>query len=369
MHFVSRADFDELLRCADRYKAADLHLGPGRAPIIRVAQGLIEMVEYPHPLSTADMDIMLEIAARSPTGPSSVQALDDLDFTYIPARTAGLAESNVSVYRVNASLSLEGIRLVMRRLPSAPPTLEQIEAPEAYVNVLKNQRQGLVLVTGPTGSGKSTTLAAGVRYLLESGSGLHFITLENPVEYRYTTVNQMGSYITQRELNRSLKDFKVGMKSALRQDPDVILVGELRDLETIRLAMEAAETGHLVFATTHVTDVASTISRMIQMFPKEEQVAARVQLLGALRFVICQRLLPAVPNGRVAAREFLEFTPALRRELIELDPSNMMTRLIDATTQYGISMMDAIRNIHKEGRISDDKLREWELILQEESHG
>lgn len=365
MDFTTREDFDNFLTFAENYKAADIHLGPGRPPILRTSLGLQEMQEYPLPLSKPDMENLADILYRSETASSSVQALDDLDFTYTPARKASNKSKASSIYRVNVSNTIMGIRIVMRRLPAMPPTLADIMAPEAYIEILKTQRQGLVLVTGPTGSGKSTTLAAGVRFLLESGTGLHFITLENPVEYRYDGVEQKNAYITQRELHRSLKDFTVGMKSALRQDPDVILVGELRDLETIRLAMEAAETGHLVFATTHVTDVSSTVSRIIQMFPKEEQTAARVQLLSSLRFVICQRLLEAVPSGRVAAREYLEFTPSLRRELIELDPGGLTAKLIESTNTVGVSMIQAIRDLEQMGKITADKLREWELALQE----
>lgn len=370
MYYTSRQDLDELLRACDANDAADLHLGPGRPPIMR-AQGRLQQVPgYPQDLTTADMDLILEFACRSATGPSSVQSLDDMDFAYIPSK-AGMDDSQqISVYRVNAGMTIEGIRMVFRRLPSLPPTIQDIAAPDPYVNILNTQRQGLVLVTGPTGSGKSTTLAAGIRHLIEGDNSLHIITLENPVEYRYTSLNQDAAYVTQRELNRSLKTFEVGMKSALRQDPDIILVGEMRDLETMRMAMEAAETGHLVFGTVHTTDVASTISRIVQMFPKEEQTAARVQLLSSLRFIICQRLLPRQPKGRVAAREYLEFTPSLRKRLLEMDPGTLYNQLVTATDTQGVTMMRAVKEIHTNGLISDDELRRWELILQEEaSHG
>lgn len=369
MYYTSRSDLDELLRACDANDAADLHLGPGRPPIMR-AQGRLQQVPgYPQDLTTADMDLILEFACRSATGPSSVQSLDDMDFAYIPSK-AGIQDDSlqISVYRVNASMTIEGIRMVFRRLPSMPPTIQDIAAPEPYVQILNTQRQGLVLVTGPTGSGKSTTLAAGIRHLIEGDNSLHIITLENPVEYRYTGLDQDAAYVTQRELNRSLKSFEIGMKSALRQDPDIILVGEMRDLETMRMAMEAAETGHLVFGTVHTTDVASTISRIVQMFPKEEQTAARVQLLSSLRFVICQRLLPRVPKGRVAAREYLEFTPPLRKRLLEMDPGTLYNALMSETDANGITMIRAVKDIHRTGLISDDELRRWELILQEESH-
>ena len=366
--FTSRADLDDLLKRALDADASDVHLGPGYPPKMRCDGKFKYISGYPNELTTSDMDIILENAYRSATGPSSVQGLEDLDFSYAPARSLKKTEDkNNSLYRVNASSCTQGIRMVFRRLPAEPPTFEQIEAPDAFMNVLKHQRQGLILVTGPTGSGKSTTLAAGVRYLLEAGHSLHIITLENPVEFRYDSLDLDAAYITQRELNRSLKDFTVGMKSALRQDPDVILVGEMRDLETIRLAMEAADTGHLVLGTVHTTDVPSTISRIVQMFPTEEQVAARVQLLGSLRFILCQRLLPRKPKKRVAAREYLELTPSLRSQLIELPPGKLVNALADATLTQGITMMNAVRDLHNKDLITDEVLHSWELILQEES--
>lgn len=369
MYYTSRADLDALLRTCDAADAADLHLGPSRPPVMRAQGKLQEVPGYPNDLTTADMDLILEFACRSATGPSSVQSLDDMDFAYIPAITNEVRQNKSSVYRVNAGMTIEGIRMVFRRLPSEPPTIQQIKAPAPYVSILDSQRQGLILVTGPTGSGKSTTLAAGIRHLIEGNNSLHIITLENPVEYRYTGLNQDAAYVTQRELNRSLKNFTVGMKSALRQDPDIILVGEMRDLETMRMAMEAAETGHLVFGTVHTTDVASTISRIVQMFPTEEQTAARVQLLSSLRFIICQRLLPKLGGGRVAAREYLEFTPQLRKHLLELGPGVLFNELQEATALEGLTMMAAVRSIYDEGSITPEELRRWELILQEESKG
>ncbi len=365
MYYTSRADLDALLKACDAADAADLHLGPSRPPIMR-AQGRLQQVPgYPYDLTTADMDLILEFACRSATGPSSVQALDDMDFAYLPAITNDVNQGKLSVYRVNAGMTIEGIRMVFRRLPSEPPTLQQIAAPQPYIDILDSQRQGLILVTGPTGSGKSTTLAAGIRHLIEGDNSLHIITLENPVEYRYTGLNQDAAYVTQRELGRSLKNFTIGMKSALRQDPDIILVGEMRDLETMRMAMEAAETGHLVFGTVHTTDVAATISRIVQMFPTEEQQAARVQLLSSLRFIIAQQLLPKLGGGRVAAREFLEFTPDLRKKLLELNPATLFNELKDATALEGITMMGAVRANYDKGLITPEELRRWELILQE----
>lgn len=366
--FASREDLDGLLKRALDADASDVHLGPGYPPKMRVDGKFKYVPGFPNELTMSDMDVILESAYRSATGPASVQGLEDLDFSYAPARTLKKdGEKNNSFYRVNASLCTRGIRMVFRRLPDVPPRHEEIEAPESFMNVLRTQRQGLILVTGPTGSGKSTTLAAGIRYLLEAGHSLHIITLENPVEFRYDALDLDAAYITQRELNRSLKDFTVGMKSALRQDPDVILVGEMRDLETIRLALEAADTGHLVLGTVHTTDVPSTISRIIQMFPTEEQVAARVQLLGSLRFILCQRLLPRKPRKRVAAREYLELTPSLRSSLIEMHPGQLVNALAQATATQGLTMMSCVKDLFARDLITEETLKDWEMILQEES--
>lgn len=367
MHFISREDIDNLLQICKDYGASDLHIGPGRPPMMRVHGDLEDVPGYPDDLTSADMDIILEKTYKSATGPAAVQGMTDLDFSYEPSKSLIRGkEKNESVYRVNAGATIEGIRMVFRQLPSIPPTMEEIGAPEIYRHILATQRQGLVLVTGPTGSGKSTTLAAGIRSMLEGGNSIHVITLENPVEFRYTQVETDKAYVTQRELGRSMKSFDVGMKSALRQDPDVILVGEMRDLETMKLAMEAAETGHLVFGTVHTTDVASTLSRIVQMFPTNAQNAARVQLLSSLRFVMCQRLLPKVPKGRVAAREMLEFTPELRSQFIEMEPGKLVNSLINAVRDSGTPMMRAIDELRDAGLISADEHRKNAMILQEE---
>lgn len=366
--FTNREDLDDVLKRALDADASDVHLGPGYPPKMRVDGKFKYIPGFPNELTQSDMDVILESAYRSATGPATVQGLEDLDFSYAPARKSSRdAPKNNSFYRVNAGLCSRGIRMVFRRLPDIPPQPHEIEAPAAFMDVLRTQRQGLVLVTGPTGSGKSTTLAAGIRYLLEAGHSLHIITLENPIEFRYDALDLDAAYITQRELNRSLKDFPTGMKSALRQDPDVILVGEMRDLDTIRLALEAADTGHLVLGTVHTTDVPSTISRMIQMYPTEEQVAARVQLLGSLRFILCQRLLPRKPKKRVAAREYLELKPSLRSALIEMPPGELVNALATATAETGLTMMSCIKDLHGRDLITDETLADWEMILQEES--
>ncbi len=364
--FNSREDLDRLLRTLDQYNGADVHLGPERPPVFRVAGDLTPVPEYPENLTSVDMEIILEHAFRNAMGPSAVQSLDDLDFSYIPGqRMDTTIDNRPSLYRVNAGMSSVGIRMVFRRLAAMPPTLSQVDAPQTFVEVLETQRQGLILVTGPTGSGKSTTLAAGIRHLIESNFSLHIITLENPIEYRYAALNMDKCYVTQRELQRSLKNFSTGMRSALRQDPDVILVGELRDLETMRLALEAAETGHLVLATVHTSDIPSTISRIVQAFPTSEQTAARVQLLSSLRYVVTQRLLPSIgPTKRVAARETLVFTPESRQLLLEMDPAEVYNKLGEEVEQRGVSMMAAVDKLYTRGLLSQEEHRKMELELQ-----
>jgi twitching motility protein PilT len=368
MDFTQRSDLDKLLDAIVKHKASDLHIGPGRRPVMRLHGKLQEIPGYEKILTQTDMDHILEKAYRSPTGPSAVQAMDDLDFSYVPATSheRDALTDLAARYRVNAVSCVLGTRMVFRRLPPKPPALAEISVPEACTSIVRTMRQGMILVTGPTGSGKSTTLAAWVRDLLEMGDSLHILTLENPVEFRYDDVDMNAAYITQRELGSSMKDFKSGIKSALREDPDVILVGEMRDMDTIHLAMEAAETGHLVLGTVHTTDVATTVSRIVQVYPPEQQQAARVQLVGSLRMVVCQRLLPSTDGKRAAAREHLIFTPSIRNELLTLPHELISSRLYDITRESGVTMSQSITDLYKENKISQDEHIKWMAILQEE---
>lgn len=241
---------------------------------------------------------------------------------------------NLARFRVNAFNSNRGPAAVFRTIPSDVLTLEDLGAPEIFKQISDNPR-GLVLVTGPTGSGKSTTLAAMVDYINQTKHH-HVLTIEDPIEFVHD--NKL-SLINQREVHRDTHSFSNALRSALREDPDVILVGELRDLETIRLAMTAAETGHLVFGTLHTTSAPKTIDRIIDVFPGEEKDMIRSMLSESLRAVISQTLIKKVGGGRVAAHEIMLATPAIRN-LIREDKIAQMYSSIQTGASQGMQTMD-----------------------------
>ena len=354
MYFTSRKDLDTLLQVADTYHAADVHLGPGRPPMLRGHGELFPIKEYTKELTAADMDMLLEFASRTPTGPSTVQSLEDMDFAYIPAMSTSVDSDIPSVYRVNAGMTIEGIRMVFRRLPALPPTIHDIQAPDPYVNILNTQRQGLVLVTGPTGSGKSTTLAAMINYINENHPA-HILTIEDPIEFVHQSKKAL---VNQRELHEHTHSFANALKSALREDPDVILVGEMRDPETIGLALTAAETGHLVFGTLHTTGAAKTVDRIVDVFPAGEKEMVRSMLSESLRAVISQTLLKTKDgSGRVAAHEIMLSTPAVRN-LIRENKIAQISSVMQTGQQYGMQTLDqCLQNLVRRNQISVDMAR------------
>jgi twitching motility protein PilT len=245
---------------------------------------------------------------------------------------------NLARFRVNAFNSNRGPAAVFRTIPSDVLTLEDLGAPDIFKTISDNPR-GLVLVTGPTGSGKSTTLAAMVDYINQTKHH-HILTIEDPIEFVHD--NKL-SLINQREVHRDTHSFSNALRSALREDPDVIVVGELRDLETIRLAMTAAETGHLVFGTLHTTSAPKTIDRIIDVFPGEEKDMVRSMLSESLRAVISQTLLKKIGGGRVAAHEIMIGVPAIRN-LIREDKIAQMYSSIQTGASHGMQTMDQCLN-------------------------
>lgn len=366
MSFLTRDDLDKLLQKIIDLEASDLHLCPGRPPIMRL-HGILQGIDgFPQTISSHDMEIILAAAYRSTTGPAEAQSGKDLDFSYELKRGNEQDHKKRARFRVNGGMSLVGLRMVFRRLPNEIPSLDTINVPVQCTKTINEMRQGLILVTGPTGSGKTTTLASWVDHLIDLNDSLHILTLENPIEFRYDEKEMGNTFVTQRELDTSMKSFEVGMKSALRQDPDVILVGEMRDMETIHLALEAAETGHLVLGTVHTTDVPSTITRIVQVYPALEQQAARVQLIGSIRMIVCQRLLKSRDGKRVAAREYLTFTPALRNELLMAAPAETAKKLYQMTRDFGMSMSDSVKDLYRTQKISKNEFLRQMAILQED---
>ena len=249
-------------------------------------------------------------------------------------------------FRINLYRSIEGLDAAVRIIPRDVPTCDGLGLPEA-VRKLAELKSGLVLITGVTGSGKSSTLAAVINEINRSRA-VHILTLEDPVEYKFVSDK---SLIHQREVGRDTDSFLSGLRAALREDPDVICVGELRDLETIAIAVTAAETGHLVFATLHTRGAAETVNRITDVFPEQQQQQIRVQLAGSLQAVVSQQLLPDRRGGRTAAFEIMIVTPALRN-LIREGKTQQMGSYIQTGSQYGMQTMEAaVEKLKREGKI------------------
>ncbi|HWX02584.1 type IV pilus twitching motility protein PilT [Collimonas sp.] len=318
-------DISELLAFSVKNKASDLHLSAGLPPMIRV-HGDVRRINLP-PLEHKDVHSMIYDIMNDGQRKAYEEHLE-CDFSFeIP----GLAR-----FRVNAFNQDRGAAAVLRTIPSTVLTLEQLNAPRIFAELSLKPR-GLVLVTGPTGSGKSTTLAAMVNHVNENEYA-HILTIEDPIEF----VHQSNKcLINQREVGPHTHSFSNALRSALREDPDVILVGELRDLETIRLAMTAAETGHLVFGTLHTSSAAKTIDRIVDVFPAEEKEMVRAMLSESLQAVISQSLLKTKDgSGRVAAHEIMLGTPAIRNLIRESKVAQMYSA-IQTGSNMGMQTLDS----------------------------
>jgi twitching motility protein PilT len=329
-------DITELLHFSVQHKASDLHLSAGVAPTIRV-DGEMRSLNI-DPLDHKDVHALVYDIMNDKQRKEYEENLE-ADFSFeVP---------NLARFRVNAFVQNRGAGAVFRTIPSEVLSLEQLGAPPIFKQISDNPR-GLVLVTGPTGSGKSTTLAAMINYINESKRH-HILTIEDPIEFVHQ--NKL-SLINQREVHRDTLGFENALRSALREDPDVILVGEMRDLETIRLAMTAAETGHLVFGTLHTTSAPKTIDRIIDVFPAEEKAMVRSMLSESLRAVISQCLLKKIGGGRVAAHEIMMGVPAIRN-LIREDKIAQMYSVIQTGMAHGMQTMDqALQNVVNSGLVT-----------------
>ena len=301
-------DIAQLLAFSAKNKASDLHLSAGLPPMIRI-HGDMRRINVP-PLTHQDVHSMVYDIMSDGQRKVYEENLE-VDFSFeIPG---------LSRFRVNAFNQNRGASAVFRTIPSKVLSLDDLKAPAVFADLAMKPR-GLVLVTGPTGSGKSTTLAAMVNHRNENDMG-HILTVEDPIEFVHESKK---SLINQRELGPHTHSFANALKSALREDPDVVLVGELRDLETIRLALTAAETGHLVFGTLHTSSAAKTIDRVVDVFPSDEKEMVRTMLSESLEAVISQTLLKTRDgSGRIAAHEIMIATPAIRHLIRENKISQM----------------------------------------------
>jgi twitching motility protein PilT len=335
-------DITDLLIFSQKNKASDLHLSTGSPPILRIHG---DMIPYKGtPLAANELKEML-YSIMTEQQRSEYERELELDF----AISIG---ANYR-FRVNCFNNLNGPAAVMRSIPTEIISLDQLGAPDIFKK-LAQLHKGLLLVTGPTGSGKSTTLAAIVNHI-NAEMSKHIITIEDPVEFVHTSKK---SLINQREVGRSTKSFAKALKSALREDPDVILVGELRDIETIQLALTAAETGHLVFATLHTSSAPKTIDRIIDVFPSEDKEMVRAMLSVSLEAVIAQTLLKRKAGGRVAAHEIMLGTGAVRN-LIREGKIPQLYSLMQMSRKIGMCIMkDSINGLVEDGIITEQVARE-----------
>jgi twitching motility protein PilT len=335
-------DISELLSFSVKNKASDLHLSAGLPPMIRV-HGDVRRINLP-PLDHKDVHRMIYDIMND--GQRKVyEEMLEIDFSFaIP----GLAR-----FRVNAYNQERGAAAVLRTIPSKILSLEELHCPKIFTDLALKPR-GLVLVTGPTGSGKSTTLAAMVNHVNETDYG-HILTIEDPIEFVHDSKKCL---INQREVGPHTLSFSAALRSALREDPDVILVGELRDLETIRLALSAAETGHLVFGTLHTSSAAKTIDRIIDVFPGDEKEMVRAMLSESLQAVISQTLLKTKDgSGRVAAHEIMVGTPAIRNLIREAKIAQMYSA-IQTGSNMGMQTLDSnLTDLVKRNVISNSAAR------------
>ena len=335
-------EITDLLLLTQKYKASDLHLSSCNPPIMRI-QG--DMVPHASPaISPEDLKDML-YSIMTDEQRSAYERDYELDFA--------ISIGDNCRFRVNAFNTLNGPAAVMRTIPTEIQSLDALKAPDIFKR-LSLLHKGLILVTGPTGSGKSTTLAAMVDYI-NSDFAKHIITIEDPVEFVHQSKK---SLINQREVGKDTKSFARALKSALREDPDVILVGELRDIETIQLALTAAETGHLVFGTLHTSSAPKTVDRIIDVFPANEKEMVRAMLSVSLEAVITQTLLKRIGGGRVAAHEIMLGTGAVRN-LIREGRIPQIYSLMQVSSKIGMTIMkDSIKNLVENGTISEETAAE-----------
>ncbi|MDX6646519.1 MAG: twitching motility protein PilT [Miltoncostaeaceae bacterium] len=329
-------DFADLITIVTERGASDLHLTVGAPPVIRLNGSLLRL-DLPVLRPQDTRELIYGILNQDQR--QRLEENLEIDFAYaVPARGR---------FRVNAYYQRAALGAALRAVPTAMKTVEELHLPSSLREWVTKPR-GLVLVTGPTGSGKSTTLASLINEINETRD-CHIITVEDPIEFLH---RHKKSIVNQREVGADTHSFANALRSVLRQDPDVILVGELRDLETMQIALTAAETGHLVFATLHTSDAPQTIDRVIDVFPSHQQDQVRIMLANGLQGVCCQQLLPTLHGGRVVACEVMMPTPAVRN-LIREGKTHQIYSMMQTGSQHGMQSMDAaLATLVRQGKVS-----------------
>lgn len=337
---MAELKIENLLEEVVKKDASDLHLTVGNEPTIRV-DGRLQKIDGYTPLTEKDVEALV-FSVVDDVQKDILLKDKEVDFSF--------AFGDIARFRANAFHQKGNLGLALRLIPTKIRTVEELGLP-TIVNKFTEMPRGLVLVTGPTGSGKSTTLAAMIDKI-NNESPVHIITIEDPIEYTHT---HKKAIIDQREVHYDTRSFSAALRSALREDPDVVLIGEMRDLETISSAITIAETGHLVLATLHTNNAAQSIDRMIDVFPPYQQQQIRVQLSNILQGVVSQRLIAALGGGRVAAAEIMVSTPAVRN-IIREGKTHQLDAVIQTSADQGMVSMDkALAIMVKSGHISTDE--------------
>lgn len=338
-------DTTQFLQTAIDSKASDLHITVGAPPILRI-DGVLAPIPGASILTSKDTE-SLALAVVSPEQKEILLTNKELDLSYALGDTR---------FRVNIYTQQTSFAIAFRLISSVIPTFKDLGLPEVIGDLAK-LNQGLVLVVGPTGHGKSTTLASLINEINKTRN-MHILTIEDPIEYVYT---HDRSLIAQREMHQDTHSWEIALRSALREDPDVVLVGELRDFETISSALTVAETGHLVFATLHTNSASQTVDRIVDVFPEQQQQQIRVQLAATLEAIISQRLIPSIGGGRVPAVEILLSTSAVKN-IIRESRSHELDNVITTSSGLGMVSLDrSLAQLVKDGKVELETAKEYAI--------
>ncbi len=342
---------EELLQLTCQHQASDLHLVVGSPPLLRIDGELVSATSDATPLTPEEVKL-LTMSLLSEQQKELLLANKEIDLSF--------QFGDAGRFRINAYFEKGNLAAALRLIPNQIRTIEELRLPSVY-NQFADLQQGFVLVTGPTGHGKSSTLAAIIKRINENRTA-HIVTIEDPIEYVHSPIK---SVISQRELHGDTHSWQVALRSVLREDPDVVLVGEMRDYETISAALTVAETGHLVLATLHTNSAAQTIDRIIDVFPENQQPQIRMQLSNALEAVVAQRLLPATKGGRLPATEILLATPAVKNTIRE-GKTHQLDNVIQTSGDLGMMSLEASLAFWvKQGELSMQVAQQYALRPEE----